>query len=86
MKLETIVKWSRMATFAAILFAAGTLSADTWYVAADNYGKSGLDGKSEETAFGTIADAVTNRLLNIDASVYFIDNFRDTWFRLWLLL
>ena len=34
------------------------LSANTWYVDDDNYGKEGLDGKSKETAYGTIQQAI----------------------------
>ena len=35
-------------------------SADTWYVKAANYGQSGLDGRSEATAWGTLQDAHDN--------------------------
>ena len=33
-------------------------SAGTWYVDADNYGKTGLTGKSEALAYGTIQEAI----------------------------
>ena len=35
-------------------------SADTWYVKAANSGQSGLDGRSEATAWGTLQDAHDN--------------------------
>ena len=35
-------------------------NADTWYVKAANYGQSGLDGRSEATAWGTLQDAHDN--------------------------
>ena len=43
--------------FALVSVFAFTTQAATWYVDADNYGKSGLDG-SAENAYGTIQDAV----------------------------
>ena len=42
------------------MLSAATYAADTWYVSASNFGKSGLDGKSEATAWGTLQDAHDN--------------------------
>ena len=42
------------------LLSVATFAADTWYVSASNFGKSGLDGKSESTAWGTLQDAHDN--------------------------
>ena len=42
---------------AAAVLTAG--AANTWYVNADHYGQSGLDGKSEALAYGTIQDAIS---------------------------
>ena len=44
---------------ASALFAANA-SAATWYANAANYGQSGLDGRSESTAWGTLQDAHDN--------------------------
>ena len=43
---------------AAALAGAMTFAANTWYVDATNHGKSGLDGVSWATAYGTIQDAI----------------------------
>lgn len=43
-----------------VLVGLSAGATQTWYVDDDNYGKSGLDGRSEATAFGTIQDAVDN--------------------------
>ena len=41
-----------------LAFMTASLSAaDVWYVDDDNYGKSGMDGKTPETAFGSLQEA-----------------------------
>ena len=41
----------------AMLFGFAVHAADTWFVKAANFGKEGLDGRTEETAWGTLQDA-----------------------------
>lgn len=41
----------------AMLFCSAAYAADIWFVKAENYGKAGLDGRTEETAWGTLQDA-----------------------------
>ena len=40
------------------LLAVSCQAANVWYVNADNYGKTGLTGKNETLAYGTIQDAI----------------------------
>ena len=44
----------------AMLFGFAVHAADTWFVKAANFGKEGLDGRTEETAWGTLQDAHDN--------------------------
>ena len=43
---------------AAMVSFGSAFAATTWYVDDDNYGKQGLDGTTEATAYGTIQDAI----------------------------
>jgi len=43
---------------AAVALVASASAANEWFVDDDNYGKPGLDGTTEATAFGTIQDAI----------------------------
>ena len=42
------------------LLSAATFAANTWYVSAANFGKEGLDGRTEGTAWGTLQEAHDN--------------------------
>ena len=57
--------YTRLGTLSVIAVSAltglpllGGTTADIWYVDDDNYGKAEMDGKSPETAFGTIQEAI----------------------------
>lgn len=56
------MKHSFFGVFLAVSALVGlslTASGAIWYVSASNYGKSGLTGKTEAAAYGTIQDAVS---------------------------
>ena len=53
MKLKSL-----LAVVAGAAFAVCASAADEWFVDDDNYGKVGMDGKSELSAFGTIQEAI----------------------------
>ena len=62
-----LMKANRMSTMGGLAFvlavsALCAVNADpaTWHVKAANYGQSGLDGRSEATAWGTLQDAHDN--------------------------
>lgn len=52
MKMKSVCALVTMVSFSSVS------AANTWYVDDDNYGKSGMDGKSVATAYGTIQDAI----------------------------
>ena len=61
MKLMEMSEKMRMVVLlvsSALFFPSA--SAATWYAKAANYGQSGLDGRSEATAWGTLQDAHDN--------------------------
>lgn len=49
---------SKALAVASVAMAFSCVAANEWFVDDDNYGKQGLDGRSEATAFGTIQDAI----------------------------
>lgn len=51
---------SKIGVCGTLFFCFAVHAADTWYVKASNYGKGGLDGKTETTAWGTLQDAHDN--------------------------
>ena len=44
----------------ALILGFAVHAADTWFVKAANFGREGLDGRTEETAWGTLQDAHDN--------------------------
>ena len=48
------------AVLAAILCAGVSFAAETWHVDAGNFGTTGLDGRTKETAWGTLQEAHDN--------------------------
>ena len=65
MKLKVANVTARMVSRHFFLLMVSALivsnaNAATWYVKAANYGQSGLDGRSEATAWGTLQDAHDN--------------------------
>ena len=52
------MKMKSVCALVAMISLGSAFAADTWYVDDDNSGKPGMDGRSVETAYGTIQDAI----------------------------